>query len=120
MCQLQIYLDPRAVERVRPWLETPVTRTLGGLEVLAPGLDPLRRRVEDRGYEIYVADLTTADVASCGMNVVRVLVPGLVPNYAAAFPYLGRGRLCEAGANLGWRGLPLREDEIHAFPMPHA
>jgi ribosomal protein S12 methylthiotransferase accessory factor len=52
--------------------------------------------------------------------VVRVLIPGLAPNFASAFPFQGRGRLRQAAVDLGWRDTPLAEDEINLFPLAHA
>jgi ribosomal protein S12 methylthiotransferase accessory factor len=121
MCQVQIHLDPRAPEVVRPWVDTAASRTLEDLPRLPEqSLDAYRAAVEGRGYEIFYADITTRDVACTGMRVVRVLIPGLVPNFAAAFPFHGRGRLRDVAVELGWRSSPLAEDEINVFPMPHA
>jgi thiazole/oxazole-forming peptide maturase SagD family component len=121
MCQLQMYLDPRAVERVRPWADVPPERDIEDIAPLADGsLATYRRVVESRGYRIYYADLTTSDVAATGYRVVRVLIPGTVPNYAAAFPFQGRGRIRSAAVDLGWRKAPLAEEEINTFPVAHA
>jgi ribosomal protein S12 methylthiotransferase accessory factor len=121
MCQVQVHLDPRALERVRPWADTPESRSFGDLERLPDAsLASFRRAVEARGYEIFYADTTTPDVARTGMRVVRVLIPGLVPNFAAAFPFQGRGALRRAAVELGWRREALGEDAINVFPMAHA
>src|SRR5574340_595049 len=76
--------------------------------------------LEDQGYEIFYADITTPDVAVAGIHVVRALVPGLVPNFPAAFPFLGQGRVQQAAVTLGWRTAPFTEAELNYFPMPHA
>ena len=121
MCQLQVYLDPRAIERVRHLLDTPQTVDLGDLPSLPEySVEAYQRVVERRGYEIFYADITTRDVHATGARVVRVLVPGLVPNFAAAFPFLGRGRLQADAVELGWRDRPLAEHEINIMPLPHA
>jgi ribosomal protein S12 methylthiotransferase accessory factor len=121
MCQVQVYLDPRSVERVRDWADGPATRDMSELPGLADGsMRSYQEAVEARGYRIYYADVTTTDVAPTGMRVVRVLVPGLVPNFAAAFPFHGHGRLRMAAVDLGWRAEPLAEDEINLFPIAHA
>lgn len=121
MSQLQLYLDPRATERIRPWVQTPVTRALEEIPRLPEySLRAYKQVIENRGYEVFYADVTTRDVACTGMRVVRVLVPGLVPNFAAAFPFHGRGRLCRAAVDLGWREHALDEGQINIFPMPHA
>jgi ribosomal protein S12 methylthiotransferase accessory factor len=121
MCQLQIHLDPRAADQVRPWADTLATTSLDDVPAL-PGssLQDYVSVIEREGYEIFYADLTTPDVALCGMYVVRVMVPGLVCNFSSAFPYQGRGKLRRAAVELGWRGGALDEDEINLFPLPHA
>ncbi|SDI06856.1 ribosomal protein S12 methylthiotransferase accessory factor [Sinosporangium album] len=121
MCQQQVFLDPRAADVVRPWLDTPVTRTFDDLPRVAErSLSAYRDIVESRGYEIVYVELTTQDVAKAGMRVVRVLVPGLVPNFPAAFPFLGRRRIQDAAVRLGWRDTALTEEELNYFPLPHA
>jgi ribosomal protein S12 methylthiotransferase accessory factor len=122
MCQLQLHLDPRAVARVRSWIDLPARRAWEDLPYLTDGtLETYRKIVEARGFEIYYADVTTPDIAATGMFVVRVIIPGTVPNFAAAFPFQGRrGRLRESAVSLGWRASPLPEEEINIFPMPHA
>ncbi|MFC5748803.1 YcaO-like family protein [Actinomadura rugatobispora] len=115
MCQVQVHLDPRAHDLIRPWIDMPAETDLA-----PPGPSDLRGAVEARGYEVFYADITTADVAAAGLRVVRVLVPGLVPNSPAAFPYLGNGVVQRAAVELGWRSDPLSEDELNLVPMPHA
>ncbi|MDZ8172212.1 YcaO-like family protein [Microbacterium xanthum] len=121
MVQQQVHLDPRAVHRVAPLLERPVTRTLAD----APRLDSrtpdaYRRALEAAGHEVIVVDITSPDIASTGMAVVRAIVPGTVGNAPAAFPFLGGGRVQDLAVELGWRARPLAEDELNHFPIPHA
>jgi ribosomal protein S12 methylthiotransferase accessory factor len=121
MCQLQIFLDPRAADRVRPWADTPAGLRLDDVPAMPDGsLAGYRRAIESKGYEIFVADLTTRDVAATGMRAVRAIVPGLIGNFAAAFPYQGKGRLRDAAVELGWRTEPLAENQINLVPLPHA
>ncbi|MFE0153609.1 YcaO-like family protein [Nonomuraea sp. NPDC059007] len=121
MCQQQVFLDPRAADTVRPWLDTPATRTMDDLPRLPDrSLSTYQRLVEARGYEIVYVELTTQDVAKAGLRVVRVLIPGLVPNFPAAFPFLGRRRIQDHPVSLGWRDRPLAEEELNYFPLPHA
>jgi ribosomal protein S12 methylthiotransferase accessory factor len=121
MCQLQVYLDPRAIDRVRHLVEPPTAREIGSIPALKEySVTEYQRVVESRGYEIFYADITTRDVACSGARVVRVLIPGLVPNFAAAFPYLGKGAVLESAVRLGWRGQPLDEKSINVMPLPHA
>lgn len=121
MCQQQIFLDPRAIEIVRPWIDTPATRDLATVPCLPDrALATYRQRIERRGFEILFVELTTPDVALTGLRVVRVLIPGLAPNFPAAFPTVGGGRVQETAVRLGWRTEPLSEDELNYWPIPHA
>jgi bacteriocin biosynthesis cyclodehydratase domain-containing protein len=69
-----------------------------------------RRRVEERGMEVLVLDLTRPDV---GLPTVKVIVPGLRPLWARLAP----GRLYDVPAQLGWVARPLREDQLNPTPM---
>lgn len=121
MCQLQVSLDPRVPDIVRPWVDTPRDRRLDELPSLPDrSLATYRHVLESRGYEIFATDITTQDVAAAGLTVVRVLVPGLVPNFAAGLPFLGRGKLAEAAVGQGWRTTPATASELNYFPLPHA
>ncbi len=119
--QQQFFLDPRAVERVRPWVDVPPGADLAELPRLPDrSLAAYRARIEVRGYEIFYAEITTPDIAHTGMAVARVIVPGLVPNFPAAFPPAGGGRIQRAAVALGWRATPPGEDDLNYLPMPHA
>ena len=121
MVQQQVHLDPRAVERVAPLLERPVTRTLADTPSLPErSPDAYRSALETAGHEVIVVDITSPDVASTGMAVVRAIVPGTVGNAPAAFPFLGNGRVQDLAVELGWRRTPLAESELNYFPIPHA
>lgn len=121
MCQQQVFLDPRARDHVRPWLDTAATRQFADLPALKyRTLDTLSQVLEEHGYEVFYTDITTPDVALTGMRVVRAIVPGLVPNFPAAFPCLGHAKIQKAAVDLGWRPAPLTEAELNYFPLPHA
>lgn len=64
--------------------------------------------------------LRGSDISSAGLEVVRVIIPGLVPNFTAAFPTLGHNRLRQAPVDLGLLDRPLDLDEINWQPLPHA
>ncbi|MDR6119704.1 ribosomal protein S12 methylthiotransferase accessory factor [Aeromicrobium sp. SORGH_AS981] len=121
MVQQQVYLDPRAAERMAHLLEPAGERPLASLPTVPErSASAYRAAVEAAGREVIVVDLTTPDVASTGMAVVRVLVPGTVGNAPAAFPFLGGRRVQDLAVELGWRETALEEDELNYFPMPHA
>lgn len=119
-CQLQIYLDPRAGEHVAPWtLDVPVDD-----RPAKPDQDVQIERVAgallaEFGEEPVAVDVTTPDVAEAGFSAVRVLSPGLVPNFPAAFPQWGRDRVRQAAVTLGWRDHPLPEADLNRFPLAH-
>jgi ribosomal protein S12 methylthiotransferase accessory factor len=79
-----------------------------------------QRRLAEQGYEVFYADLSTPDVRGLGWRVVRVLIPGLVPEFPAAFPQTGCGRIEQAGCRLGWRTTPFAEAELNYMPIPYA
>lgn len=121
MVQQQVFLDPRAIERVAPLLErAPVRdiRDIPSLPTRSP--DGYRTAIEAAGHEVIVVDITSPDVASTGMAAVRVIVPGTVGNAPAAFPFLGNRRVQDLAVELGWRKTPLAETELNYFPLPHA
>jgi ribosomal protein S12 methylthiotransferase accessory factor len=120
MCQVQFYLDPRAQALASPLLATTGDVELSSIEPVDPSATSLRHLVEARGFEVFVADITTKDVAVAGYSVVRVLVPGLVPNAVAAFPFLGREAVQKAAVASGARETPLEEWELNYLPLPHA
>ncbi|GIG68351.1 YcaO-like family protein [Phytomonospora endophytica] len=121
ICQTQVHLDPRAVERIRPWVDVPLTRAVSDLPRLGGAdLDTYRKAVEAPGYEVFYADITTPDVAAAGLSVTRTLVPGLVGNFPAAFPFLGRGVVQDSAVRLGWRSEPRPEGDLTTIPIPHA
>ncbi|MGH8885551.1 MAG: YcaO-like family protein [Egibacteraceae bacterium] len=76
-------------------------------------------RLAERGFRVLAVDLTTEDVRSAGLEVVRVIVPGLYPNAPAAFPFLGGTRLYNEPVAQGWRPSPCAEDDLILAPMPY-
>ncbi len=66
--------------------------------------------VEAKGMEFLVLDQTRPDI---GLNVVRVIVPGM----RHFWPRLAPGRLYEVAVNLGYRQFPLKESEMNKVPV---
>ena len=121
LCQQQLFLDPRAQEAVRPWLDTaPVGHILDVASPPEYSVACYEDLLGRNGLVVLFADLTTRDVALAGVSVVRVLVPGLVGNFPAAFPLLGRRRIQSAPVQLGWSVDPLEENQLNYWPLPHA
>ncbi|HEY9327085.1 MAG TPA: YcaO-like family protein [Streptomyces sp.] len=120
-CQQQIHLDPRAMDRVRSWCWDLPTRDWSGLPSLPErSLEATRHSVEASGYEVISVDVTTRDIAAAGLHCVRVLVPGLVSNFPAAYPLWGSRRVQDAAVHLGWRASPLDVADLNTFPLAHA
>ncbi|HZS75824.1 MAG TPA: TOMM precursor leader peptide-binding protein [Ktedonobacteraceae bacterium] len=77
------------------------------------------RRLEQRGYEAIVVDITPVDVAECGISIIRSIVPGLQPvTFGRDFRHLGGSRLYQAPVWMGLRNQPLQEDQLNPHPMP--
>jgi IS605 OrfB family transposase len=94
LCQIQLYLDPSMKAHLDEHLRNATLRTFDQL--------PKGRSRERTDYleclravptPLLAVDVTTADVAACGLWVVRVIAPGLCTNTPAAFPLLGNQRL---------------------------
>jgi ribosomal protein S12 methylthiotransferase accessory factor len=119
----QYYLDPRThylVDRIReapPRLSPGELPSVGGSA--AGARDQVVAFLVAEGFEPVSVDLTTSDVASAGLAVVRVVVPGLVPNGPAAFPFLGSPRIREEPARLGLLPEPIGERDLVLAPLPH-
>lgn len=62
------------------------------------------------GMEMLILDQTRPDI---GLNVVKVIVPGIRHFWARFAP----GRLYDVPVKLGWLSTPLQEEEIN--PIPH-
>jgi ribosomal protein S12 methylthiotransferase accessory factor len=118
----QLHLDPRMRGPVLERMRAPHQRT--ALEDLssftAPhGLASYVEHIESAGLKAYAVDLTTADIATAGLRVSRVLVPGLYCNAPAAFPLLGGDRLYTEPVLHGWTDTPVTEETLVRHPLPH-
>ena len=116
----QLYQDPvmqgQLLDRLRPTRshrldELPTVAGDARTHYLAE-LDPMG--------DIISVDLTTDDVAACGLSVVRVLVAGLVGNAPPAFPLHGSPRLYDVPRRLGWDVQPATESDLVHHPLPLA
>ncbi len=65
---------------------------------------------EGLGLEVLVLDQTRPDV---GMDVVKVVVPGLRSFWARFAP----GRLYDVPVRMGWRSRPTAESDLNPFPL---
>ncbi|MGV9673018.1 YcaO-like family protein [Gordonia sp. NPDC003504] len=121
MVQQQVYLDPRAGERMAHLLKPAARIAISDIaELPSRSASQYGDTLHANGIDPVVVDITTDDIGSTGMRVVRVLAPGTVGNAPAAFPFLGRARVMDVPVQLGWRERPLAETDLNYFPMPHA
>jgi ribosomal protein S12 methylthiotransferase accessory factor len=119
-CQLQLYLDPRAGARVAPWTMDLPAGPAPQEAADRPTTQEIATRLRNRfGEEPVVVDLSTDDIREAGFSAVRVISPGLVPNFPAAFPQYGNGRVAAGAVDNGWRSEPLPEHELNTFPLAH-
>ena len=74
-------------------------------------------KLNEKGLNVIVKDLTTDDINEVGFKVVRAVVPGMHPldiNHARR--YLGGKRLYEVPCQMGWRSQPLTEQGVNPYP----
>ncbi|MDO4909883.1 MAG: YcaO-like family protein [Corynebacterium sp.] len=123
MLQQQVYLDPRLLERVSPWI-FPEEKT--GFLYPDTELDSYEaeyefyiKKLTDLGLRPVFVDVTTPDVRALGIFVVRAIVPGLVPNFAVADLHLGKGTLQFEPVVLGQATNPTAFEDLNINPLPH-
>lgn len=123
MLQQQVYLDQRLLPRVECWLFPsqkcdylyPDIHFKSDSEELNYYLSLL----QNMGLEPIVVDVTSPDVRTLKISVVRVIVPGLVPNFAVGDIHLGKGTIQYEPVLLGQRETPTPIDQINYNPLPH-
>lgn len=80
-------------------------------------LNQLVQHLAEKGYEIYVVDLTTEDIAQLGFSVVKVIIPGLQPLWAGnGNQHLDPRRLKQFTQNMGYPAPAQYTLVPHAFP----
>jgi ribosomal protein S12 methylthiotransferase accessory factor len=121
-CQLQLYLDPRAGEVAHDLVLGGEQTRLGDRRqvVTMDSVAIAQAIASETGHQPIVVDLTTADVREAGYHAVRVITPGLVPNYPAAFPQLGLNRVLEGASHFHWAAhRKTSVSMLNAFPLAH-
>jgi ribosomal protein S12 methylthiotransferase accessory factor len=74
-------------------------------------------KLDEKGLNVIVKELTTVDVDEVGFKVTRVVIPGMQPldvNHSRR--YLGGTRLYEVPCQMGLRSRPLTEEEVNPYP----
>jgi ribosomal protein S12 methylthiotransferase accessory factor len=119
---LRFWTDHRQLERAAFLWGGEEDRSLADLESLATGdprddLQAISDRLYAAGHRVFVAELTTEDVATLGLSVVRAVVPGLHPLCAGhTYRALGGRRLRRA---LAESTLPQTGETPNDNPAPH-
>jgi ribosomal protein S12 methylthiotransferase accessory factor len=100
----------------------PATRLMHETEPPEPvRLEELAGRLYGCGHEVVVVDVTTCDSRACGVNVVRSVVPGLLPlTYSLRVRRRDHPRLYEVPGRLGISPLARTRDELSDLPRPGA
>ncbi len=119
---LLFYCDPANAARAEFVFASTVRQDFDEIEDLSTG-DPVRdlqvfaRRVADTGHRVLIADLTSEDVRSLGLRVVRAMVPGYHPlTMGYRLRALGGTRLWTVPQELGYPGI---RPETGDNPAPH-
>ena len=77
--------------------------------------EQLVNELKEKNMNIYYKDLTTNDIKSTGLKVVRVIVPGLIDlNKSHIYPRLAAKRFFEVPKDLGLR----YENDLTSLPHP--
>ncbi|WP_250445185.1 YcaO-like family protein [Actinotalea sp. C106] len=96
-CHLQLHLDPAVQDAFDAELHA-ATRGSIPLEDLVETGSP-GEELQTSGIAPVVVDLTTTDVRTSGLDVVRVVAPGLYSNSPLGLPFLGGHRLQPSRTN---------------------
>lgn len=80
---------------------------------------PWRKELHNLGLEPLFVDVTTPDVRTLGICVVRVIVPGLVPNFAVGDIHLGREIIQTEPVLLGHTTEATQVSKLNLNPLPH-
>jgi ribosomal protein S12 methylthiotransferase accessory factor len=123
MDHLRFAADPENVEAMDVLLASPERRSFADYRSASSGpeadLDEAVQRVERTGHPVLAAELTPPDIASFGLHVWRVVVPGYHPLFMGhRIRALGGTRLYEVPQRLGHAGLSPFTDRGLPHPYP--
>jgi ribosomal protein S12 methylthiotransferase accessory factor len=121
--QLQLSSDPVIAKLIKERLDAEGEREFSGDKL--PHEFPRTHseylnRIVRRGFECWSCDITTSDVELLGVRVVRVVAPGLLMNFPAAYPPLGSRRALAnrpVGVQIDGRSTP---QSYYALPLAYA
>jgi len=121
---LDRFLHPRSTRRVAP--EAPAaddpagaTATATPREDVLVSLDIAVQRLAARGLEAWAVELTAPLMATEGLHVVKVIVPGMQPlDFGSANRHLGGKRLYAAPVAMGYQALASSPAGLNPVPHP--
>lgn len=117
--QLQVNLDPKIRSRCLEFLEP--EGKYQSESTFERNSREMCTRIQESGFDVYTVDLTTPDVASTGLCVLRALVPGMLPNFPTAYrPLGGMNWIKKYSESVGWKKIPKSEEDINLLPLPYA
>ncbi len=123
MLQQQVYLDQRLLSRVEPWLFPTQTSEYSypdhHFKSSDDELDFYLTTLDSMSLEPIMVDVTSPDVQSLQISVIRVLVPGLVPNFAVGDLHLGKQAIQYEPVLLGHQPEPTPLNQLNINPLPH-
>lgn len=97
----QYYLDPEAVKDLKKFRQI---KSSVPSDYRIKNLEELIENILNKYEDIIYVDITTQDAQKAGYTVVRVLIPGMIPNAPTAYPPLGM----------------FDEGEFNLVPLPHS
>ena len=123
-CHVRLYCDHANLPLADFLFASDERMDFRGIENLATGdpgrdLEILVGKVRAVNHRVLLADLTTEDVESLGLAVVRALIPGFHPLFMRhSLRALGGARLYEVPQKLGYEGIT-REAGDNPAPHPY-
>ncbi len=82
-------------------------------------LDFILHQLQKNNFRPIIVDVTSSDIAEVGLWVVRVFIPGMVPNTPTLYPPLGLKRLCDLPTALGF-DLKTTKQVWNLAPLPYS
>src|SRR6266511_241674 len=119
---LNYWCDHRNAGLINFLLSSPDRLEFDNLKRLAVGdpqkdLAALLRRIQSNGYRILLADITSPDIKTMGLSVLRAVIPGLHPLFFGfRTRALGGSRLWQLAGELGHNGVTRESGDS---PLPH-
>ena len=115
---------PRYWPHLRGLVSTRLLADLDGFALSpdddAVALAKIIAKLESLRLPVYGCDLTMADVATAGVHVVRVLVPGMQPLHGDhRWPFLGGRRLADPGRVFAWARRQRQRCGSRRMPHPY-